>query len=67
MKQAPLHFNYDYDQGEMKCVLFICRITYYQSYISEPSENVMKFVALHICSLLNISLKYMKQLPLYFL
>ena len=26
-------------------------------------QNIMKFVILHICSLLNISLKYRKQLP----
>ena len=39
---------------------FISKITH----ISKPSENVMKFVTLNICSLLNISLKYMKQLPL---
>ena len=29
--------------------------------ISKPSENVMKFVTLNICSLLNISHKYMKK------
>ena len=35
--------------------------------ISKPPENVMKFIILHICSFLTISLTYMKQLPLYFL
>jgi len=31
-----------------------------QNYLSKPSENVMKFVILHICILYNISVKYMK-------
>ena len=58
----------DYDQGKIEgekivWFIFISKITH----ISKPSENVMKFVTLSICSLLNISHKYMKQLPLYFL
>ena len=36
-------------------------VVYMQNYISKPSENVTKCVTLRICSLLNISLKYMTQ------
>ena len=34
--------------------------------LANRQKNVMRFVTLHICSLLNISLKHMKKLPLFF-